>query len=406
MKILIIHPIFSHKEARGSEIIAQDTYRMLKEAGYKVYFFATDKKPYLENAEWTKYFTTYNKHFSIKNYWNKEAQKNLEKMLDEIKPNLIHVHITKFLSYSIFKPIFERNIPVVMTIHDPGILCPASYGWDDITHSPCNKCQGLNTIPCIIKNCNISKKRISSFNVAVTNFLEKISGYNNKISKFIIPSNALKNYVQGKIISSEKIEVVPNFLNSDFLNHISFTNKQDYFLFVGSLADYKGVNTLLNAVKDLPKNIQFKIIGSGFQEDKYQQYINENHLENVQLLGNLNRNEIIQYYQNCIALIVPSNYFEIFGIINLEAFACKKPVIASNIGGIPEIVEDNQSGMLFEPNNVEQLKNCIIKYFNDKDLAKEHGENGYKKIFEKYTADIYYSVLIRIYEEVLENYKK
>ena len=400
MKILLIHPSFSSEGAKGSEIIAQDTYSLLKKAGHDVYFFATDKKPYLENTNWTKYFPRYMPRFSPKWWWNFEAQNNLSKMLDDIKPELVHIHTIGQLSYSVFKPVLSRKIPVVMTLHDTGLSCPVAQGWRDKTI--CSKCKGLNTFPCIINNCIRTQKRLSSFNMAVLSLINKLSGYNKKINKFITPSKALADYIQCKDIPSSKIEVIPNFLNSNYLNKIQLSNNQDYFLYVGTLADYKGVDTLLKAIKELPKEISFKIIGSGFQENKYKNFAKENKLTNVEFLGNLNRTEIIKYYANCISLIVPSNCFETFGMINLEAFACKRPVIASNIGGIGEIVEQNKNGFLFDPQNVKQLKDCILNYWNNKDLAASHGNNGFELVQEKYLQEQYLKKLENIYQEIID----
>ena len=86
-----------------------------------------------------------------------------------------------------------------------------------------------------------------------------------------------------------------------------------------------------------------------------------------------------------------------------------KPSIASNIGGIPEIVEHNKTGLLFEPRNTEQLKECILTYWNNPDLVKEHGEKAYKKAIEKYTEERYYKEMANMYRMVLakkKNYGK
>lgn len=400
MKILIIHPNFSSEGAKGSEIIAQDTYLLLKNSGHDVYYFATDKKPYLENASWTKYFPKYMPRFSPKWWWNFEAENNLSKMLDDVKPELVHIHITGQLSYSVFKPVFERKIPIVMTVHDTGLLCPVGHGWDNKTNSVCSKCKGLNTFPCIINNCIKTKKRLSSFNMAMWSLINKLTGYNKQINRFITPSKALADYIQCKDIPSSKIEIIPNFLNNNFLNQIHFSNNQDYFLYVGTLADYKGVNILLKAIKELPKEIPFKIIGSGFEENKYKNFAKEKNLNNVEFLGNLDRKQIIKYYSNCISLIVPSNCFETFGMITSEAFACSRPVIASNIGGISEIVEHNKNGFLFEPSNVEQLKEYILKYWNNKNMALLHGQNGYELVQRNYLEKQYLEKIENIYKTI------
>ena len=89
---------------------------------------------------------------------------------------------------------------------------------------------------------------------------------------------------------------------------------------------------------------------------------------------------------------------------NIESFINGKPVIASNIGGIPEIIEHNVNGLLFEPANIEQLKECIIKYYNNPKLVIEHGKNAYQKAITEYTEEKYYNKLIDVYNNVLENY--
>ena len=90
----------------------------------------------------------------------------------------------------------------------------------------------------------------------------------------------------------------------------------------------------------------------------------------------------------------------------MESFINGKPVIASNIGGIPEQVEHNKTGLLFEPANVEQLKRCILMYWNNPDLVIEHGKNAYEKAHALYTEERYYNDLMNVYQEVLDNAKQ
>ena len=119
----------------------------------------------------------------------------------------------------------------------------------------------------------------------------------------------------------------------------------------------------------------------------------------------MNREELIEEYQNCIATVVPSNCFEAFGMVNIEAFINGKPVIASNIGGIHEIVENNINGLLFEPGNVEQLRECILRYWNNPQLVIDHGINAYQTATKNYTESLYYKKLMHVYNEVINTYK-
>jgi len=307
----------------------------------------------------------------------------------------VHIHSTIELSNSILKPIYKNNIPVVRTIHDFGCVCPVMGAKDFY----CHKCFSKSVFNCIKNKCSKSKF-LPSLYVAVRFLINKYQMQKYPAKCYISPSKILKEQLVSAGIKSE-IKVIPNPLDTAFSGVQPNYNNKECFLYAGGLLDIKGVNVLLEAFKNLPENIELRIIGEGIQEKNYKQFVTENNLKNIKFLGAKNRKELIEEYQNCIALIVPSNWFEIFGMINIEAGINGKPVIASNIGGIPEIIEDGVNGLLFEPGNVEQLKDCILKYWNNSELVKKHGKNAYQKVISKYTEEKYYNELLEVYEEVL-----
>lgn len=406
MKILIENEIFKHQG--GSETIAIHTFEALKKRGHEVYFFATKTDNYyIDNYEYLKYFpkNVYSFKNYIKNplayYWNFEAAKLLKKMLIEIKPDIVHFNL--LISPSIIKTCYDMGIPSVMTAHVPAPFCPAStsmlnnkYYCDDF------KCKNGNYWHCIRNLCKNNSLE-ASIRKSLLSYIYKLSDSYNKIDYFICPSNALKNIIQSTNIGIDKDKVITinNFLSEDECRIKPSYNNKGYFLYIGRLVEEKGVHYLLEAMKDLPKNIEVHIVGTGKDENKLKNLAIEYNLDNVKFLGFKNREEIKEEYQNCIALIVPSNWFEIFGMINIEAFINGKPVIASNIGGIPEIVEDNKTGLLFEPGNVEQLKECILKYWNNPELVVAHGKKAYQKAITKYSEDKYCRELIEIYEKAI-----
>ena len=154
-------------------------------------------------------------------------------------------------------------------------------------------------------------------------------------------------------------------------------------------------------MKELPRAINLKIIGTGEEENKLKQCAKENNLYNVEFTGFKNRNEIKEYYQNCIATILPCNWFENFPTTNMESFINGKPVIASNIGGIPEQVEHNKTGLLFEPANIKQLKDCILTYWKQPELVVEHGKNAYQKAITEYTESRYLKQILKLYKKLI-----
>ena len=407
MKILIVDSLFS--PLGGGQKIAYDTYKILEKYGHQVFYWAMDKKPYFENNyKYAEFFTPYysgTKDYlrnPIKYYSNYQAKKDLKKFVKIIQPDIIHFQSYWGLSSAIFNT--DINIPKILTIHDARCCPAATLMYKDKVICKEQYCKNKNFLPCISNKC--AKKSIeASIRRAIAAYIDS---YNLKyINKFITPSDALKKVITNANmgINANQIITINNFLSNEELKTApKYTNK-GYFLYVGRLSKEKGVKYLLEAMKDLPKDINLKIVGTGAEENNLKIYAQENNLDNIEFLGFKNREEITDIYQNCISTVLPSNCFEIFGMTNIESFINGKPVIASNIGGIPEIVEDNINGLLFKPGNIEELKNCILKYWNNPELSVQHGKNGYQKAITQYTEDKYYNELIKIYEEVLNEKK-
>lgn len=409
MKILIVNNYF--KFIGGAEEITYQTFNLLRNNHFKVYYWACDKKPFIEkNYEYVKYFTEYRGGVQnyiknpIKYYYNTSAYNDLNSFIKVVKPDIIHLNCIDLLTYKILDNC--KNIPTIMTVHDAGLICPATtlmYRNERI----CNDlyCKNSNYFPCIINKC-VHKKLEPSIRRSFKTYID--NKFLKYIDKYIAPSEILKKYlVKANIgITDNNCHIINNYLSSNKIDTVFNHKKGQYFLFIGRLLDIKGIFNLLIAFKHLSHNINLHIVGIGPEEEKLKKYVVDNNLYNVKFLGFKTGKELKDEYQNCIAVIVPSNWFEIFGMINIEAFANGKPVIASNVGGIPEIVEHNINGLLFEPANVEQLRECILKYWNNPELVIEHGKNGYKKVLTHYTEDIYYEKLIKLYEETINEYKK
>lgn len=406
MRILIENEIFKH--SGGTETISIHTFEMLKRNGHDVFFFATDKEPYyIESYEYSKYFPrfVYSTKEYLKNpiayYWNFEAAKLFEQMLDDVKPDIVHFNL--LISPSIIDICHKKKIPIVMTLHVPAPLCPASNMlYKNSGYCKNFGCKSGNYWHCVLNKCKNNSIE-NSIRKALLSYIYKKSNTYSNIDRLICCSNALKKFCEQTDIGLNKdnIVVINNFISNEELQTIPCYNNKGYFLYIGRLVKEKGIHYLLEAMKDLPREIKLKIVGTGKEEKNLKQYAKENSLSNVEFVGFKNREEIQEYYQNCIAAILPCNWFEIFGMTNIESFINGKPVIASNIGGIPEIIEHNINGLLFEPANVEQLRESILTYWNNPELVFEHGKNAYQKVITQYTEERYYKELINVYNEVI-----
>ncbi|MBR3628355.1 MAG: glycosyltransferase [Elusimicrobia bacterium] len=409
MKILLVHIYFTNAKISGVNDNVYKIYETLNKQGHQVYFFALDEKPYLDNDyKYLNYFPkSHSKKeslwsktiFYLNNFYNFQAQRKIDALLDEIKPDLVDIHTTWELSLSILKPIKKRKIPISFWLHDIGMFCSGTFS-RGINY--CNKCKNYNTLPCTINKC-INNNFVKSFFFSCRNFFERYLMF-KYVDLFMTVSNATKNYLINAGINKDKIQTLYNFVNKQEKNLVdySLTEKSNYFLYAGGEDKIKGINTLIKAFELLPKNICLHVAGAG-QYIEQKKYIEEKNITNIKILGPLNKQNLEQEYRNCISVIMPSEWFETFGKINSEAAMFGKSSISSNIGGIPEVVENNKTGLLFEPKNVEQLKLCILKYYNDRKLAVEHGKNARIKIMQQCDEKIWLRNLINIYDKIINN---
>ncbi len=180
--------------------------------------------------------------------------------------------------------------------------------------------------------------------------------------------------------------------------------KPNTLLFVGRLDRIKGIFNLIEALKNVRSDIQLVMIGDGNERQNLEKAIfTEGVSERVKLLGTLPNEAVMAWIAQCDALILPS-FHETQGIVLLEANTCGKPVIASNINGIREVVTHGYNGFLCNPYNPMHIAETINRLFSDAHLMKKIGENGRQRVIEKYDWAIIAQQTETLYKQVLQNF--
>lgn len=396
----------------GGEKLLYTEAQLLKNNGHEVFFFATDKKPYIEpDYQYSKFFPKYIDYqslsrfealkYSFKTFYNVEAEKKLDLYLQEISPDIVHCHnIFYYLTPSILNVCYKANIPVVMTLHDTRLACPAATLMiKNEQYCQNEMCVSGKGYHCILNKCKYNSL-IASTLVSTEYYFRKLHKLYNGVSKFICPSKALANLIIKTGIKESKIEVINNFVNKNYFDtKPEYTNK-GYFLYAGRLDKVKGLDILLKTMKTLP-DITLHIAGTGPEEDNLKIIKADLNLSNVHFLGYLMAEELENEYKNCIATILPSNWFENFPVSIIESFVYGKPVIGANVGGIPEMIETGINGLVFELKDVNQLANAIKKLSLDNKLVIEMGKNARQKAELLYGPQLHYEKLISSYQTLI-----
>jgi glycosyltransferase involved in cell wall biosynthesis len=211
---------------------------------------------------------------------------------------------------------------------------------------------------------------------------------------------SLTDFARAKFIEAgfagNHIRVKPNFLASDPGFNETLGN---YMIYIGRLTPEKGVFTLLAAWKSLP-DIPLKIVGDGPAFNQLHEIIEQKNLENVELLGSKPSTQTMNLLKEARALLFPSEWYETFGRVAIEAFACRVPVIASRIGAIAEVVTDGENGFYFTPGAPREAAAAVRRLWDNPSLAEAMANSARRTYETRYKPDKNYQMLMSIYEEV------
>ena len=194
---------------------------------------------------------------------------------------------------------------------------------------------------------------------------------------------------------------MPHFVQEVSLA-VSDGKNGNYALFVGRLDPEKGINTLLEAWRHL--DFPLKIRGSGRMDEAARSFVTGHNMDHVEFVGRLEEHELSNLIRNARFLVMPSEgYYETFGMVIIEAYSRGVPVVASNIGVVPELVSARQTGLLFEPGNSLDLAEKAKWMWDHSSEARVMGRNGRNTYKERFTQDQCYETLVEVYEKLISS---
>ena len=416
MKILQINKFFFLKG--GSERHFFDLSELLLKKNHEVITWST-KHPKNFSFPNQELFANYN-DFSEKNsilkklfkaqriLWNQDAKKKLEKIIKQKKPDIAHLHnISTHFSPSIIFVLKKCKIPIILTLHDYKFFCPNYKFFSN--NEVCFDClKNKNYNSCISKKC-IKNSWIQSLGGYLEGKWQKdFLKIQEKIDIFLAPSLFIKRKAIEWGIPKEKVIYLPNFIDQDYKDEKQKNKKQDnYFLYFGRLSQEKGVEFLIKSFLKISNRFpqfKLKIAGNGPEGKKIKDLIKGN--QQIELLGKKNSKELKEIIANSYLTIIPSLWPENFPYSVLESSILAKPVLASKIGGLSEMIKHEKTGLLFKSNNQNDLEEKILWAIKNLKKIKQMGELAQKEILEKYNSEKYYDKLIKTYNIIKKNHER
>ncbi len=328
--------------------------------------------------------------------WNRKAYADLRRAIRDNHIDLMHVHNTfPLISPAAYYAAAAEKVPVVQTLHNYRLFCPAATLYRE--GGVCESCLGKTvTWPAVVHSCYRGSKPASAVSTALIAIHRTARTWNSKVAAFIALTDfARRKYIQGGLPAS-KIHVKPNFLDHD-PGMVSAVGT--FALFAGRLTEDKGILTLLKAWKEPGLSMPLEIAGDGPLAPQVEEAATEN--PNIRWHGWITRDRLLEKLRTAAVLIVPSEWYEPFGLTIVEAFASGIPVVASRLGSIASMVAHQKTGLLFQPGDAADLAAQIGWYRDHPSEMREMRYRARREYEQKYTSERNYHRLMAIYDEVL-----
>jgi glycosyltransferase involved in cell wall biosynthesis len=373
----------------GEDISFEAEAKLLEKYGNIVIRYTRD------NNEINTYRVSQKVQLIYNTIWSSRSFRDLNFILEKEKPELVHFQNTfPLISPSAIYACKQHNIPVVMSLRNYRLMCINGLFLRNM--QICEDCiQKDFDLPGVFHACYRDSHLQSSIVALMTGYHHTKKTWVHNINKFICPSEFSKRkFIQGKL-PAWKISVKPNFTE----NPGKLYEKQDYVLFIGRLSKEKGMINALHSMSDNP-HIPFIIIGSGPLEEEVKK--TSKALKNVNYLGRLKSEQTLDVLGKARFLIYPSSCYETFGRGIVEAFAFAVPVIASQIGALEELVNNNVTGLLIDPENSDELSTRIKWLWEHPGKCAQMGKNARNEYLQRFTPELNYHSLMNIYSSVMK----
>ncbi|MCR4439435.1 MAG: glycosyltransferase family 4 protein [bacterium] len=326
-----------------------------------------------------------------------EARRNIERLIDDTSPDIAHVHgVYHHLSPSVLLALKRRGIPVVFTLHEYKILCP-SYLFLNRRGEICELCQGKEFWHPIKERC-LKGSLAASVLVSVEAYVHRfLRTYRRTVDLYLSPSRFLRDKMIQYGFPPDKVIWLPYTIPID--EYVPSYQAGSYFTYVGRLSREKGVELLVEAMEDIPE-AELYVCGTGRLEEPLKRFVAARGLRNVRFLGHLASEQLRAVMRGSMFTVVPSIVYDNSPLAVYESFALGKPVVGAHIGGIPELIEPGQDGVLFEPNNRGDMVRAIRALLAERSKLEAMGRKARAKAERWFAPEEHLRRLMVVYRQV------
>lgn len=329
--------------------------------------------------------------------YSMEARRKIERLIEDERPDIAHVHgVYHHLSPSVLFALKRYSIPVVFTLHEYKILCP-SYLFLNRHGQVCELCEGRKFWHPIKERC-LKGSLAASMLVSAEAYVHRIlRTYHRTVDLFISPSRFLRDKMIQYGFPPEKVIWLPYTI--PIHEYEPCYEADNYFTYVGRLSREKGIELLVEAMENV-EGAELYVCGTGRLEESLKRMVATRGMRNVRFLGHLGGEQLRAVMRRSMFTVVPSIVYDNSPLAVYESFALGKPVAGARIGGIPELIDPGQDGVLFEPNNRADMVSAIRVLVADRQRLEAMGRRARAKAERWFAPEEHLRRIMAVYRQV------
>ena len=386
MRVLIVHN--NYGKPSGEEHALSTFERLLRENGHEVLQFRKSSESLMGGSriEQIKAFAS-----GIHSF---KSAKEIDAFLGENEVDVVQLqNVFPFLSPSVVPVIKRHGIPVVMRCPNYRLFCPSGLHLRD--GKVCTKCAGGKEWNCFKHNCESNRLKSLGYSIR-SGWARYRRTFLDHVDQFLVLTEFQKKRFMDGGIEEERISLMPNFSQQPIDKPLQRSLGKTVS-FVGRLSQEKGIELFLQAAERLP---HLKFVAAG--NDRWISDTGRSVPPNVELTGFLSGSELEQFYRDSKMMCFPCQWFEGFPNVMITAMEHSKPIVAADIGALPEIINRDECGILHEPSSLDEMVAAIEKLSSDDELCDRLGQNGLRRVQQHYHESVVYPRLIEIYERSIQ----
>jgi glycosyltransferase involved in cell wall biosynthesis len=416
MRILHVNKFLYRKG--GAEAYVLDVADAQGQRGHEIAFFGMDHpdNPPLEYDAWFPDHVELEPaprsplgkiRATARMLWSTSSSDGIGAVVERFRPDVAHLHnVYHQLSPSILWALRRRAVPTVMTLHDYKLVCPSYQLLAG--GSICERCVGTSFRHAVTTRCKDGSLG-ASLTLAVESTVHRAFNAYGHASILICPSRFLAERMLTAGFAAERVRVLDHFIERIEIDAPTLTRTSNRatgpsggpIVFAGRIAREKGVDVLIDAIAEAGPSARLVIAGDGPLRAELEDRAARRAPGQVRWLGRLDRAEVHEVIRSASAVAVPSVWHENQPLIVLEAFACGVPVIATTLGGLPDLVEDGVTGLLVPPNDPVELARAIAAVLKDPERSQRMGAQAAMLARERFARDRHLDALDDIYATAL-----